>query len=246
MLVFSQDWTQGSPFNDYCPTVRSWGLVGKKKTANAGCVPLAISKIFTYFEYPQVLLYNGIYVNWNNLKTDYNQAKASAAALLRSVGQNCHSAYFYDGTFTFPTLAKSYMKDLYFANVNYGDYDTDLVVSMLDNNKPVFICSIPKLSFNGLQNSHGWNIDGYKTETIEREKKYYVNGILKRTEYVELDPIIHVHCDFGWGGSCNGYYTSGVFDLNGDDVDFDINGDAGSDVNYEWYLKIITYDQPQI
>ena len=56
---------------------------------------------------------------------------------------------------------------------------------------------------------------------------------------------IMVHCDFGWQGYCNGYFTSGVFDLGSDEVLFDDKTDAGTkDTNYNWYLKMIRYNRP--
>ena len=55
-----------------------------------------------------------------------------------------------------------------------------------------------------------------------------------------------VHCDFGWEGYCNGYFTSGVFNLAGNDVLYDDPYDNGTlDTNYNWYLKIIQYNKPQ-
>ena len=56
-----------------------------------------------------------------------------------------------------------------------------------------------------------------------------------------------VHCDFGWGGYCNGYFTSGVFDLYGDhdEVEFDDPQHYKTyDVNYNFYLKMISYNRP--
>lgn len=77
-------WDQGDPFNDFYPKRRSAILLGKKETAPAGCFPLAIAKLLTYFEYPDVFTYNGITVDWKELKRNFNsdKGKLSAAALL--------------------------------------------------------------------------------------------------------------------------------------------------------------------
>jgi hypothetical protein len=54
-----------------------------------------------------------------------------------------------------------------------------------------------------------------------------------------------VHCDWGWGGTLNGYFTSGVFDLSDSNVLYDNEKHSGyRSHNYKWYKKIITYDIP--
>ena len=45
-----------------------------------------------------------------------------------------------------------------------------------------------------------------------------------------------VHCDFGWGGKCNGFYVNGVF------APFDsITGERKE--QYNRHLRIVTYKQ---
>ena len=57
-----------------------------------------------------------------------------------------------------------------------------------------------------------------------------------------------VHCNFGYAGSCDGYYTSGVFDasktLSSGDIDSQIGDEAGTARNYSSNLCIIVYDLP--
>lgn len=248
MLTVEKYWKQTSPFNDYCPTVRKYILFGKTRAGYAGCVPLAVSKIMAYFEWPTSITYNGIPVNWTELKSNYNSVvgKQSAAALLRLIGLECNSLYFYEGTFTFPNDAKNFLADMFFPNANLVDYSTSSVVSMLDNGCPVFICSVPHnggLDYD-LASSHGWNIDGYKIKRTTTTREYYVNGVYSHTTTSTSSPSTMVHCDFGWQGSCNGYYASGIFKLNGSGVEYDNPSDSGDSTNYNDYLKIITYNRP--
>ncbi|HCD77738.1 MAG TPA: hypothetical protein DEQ27_05375 [Prevotella sp.] len=42
------------------------------------------------------------------------------------------------------------------------------------------------------------------------------NGVsISLPEFVNKDDVIdgsaYIHCDWGWGGSCNGYYSGAVF-----------------------------------
>ena len=59
----------------------------------------------------------------------------------------------------------------------------------------------------------------------------------------ESESTVHVHCDFGWGGKNNGYFTSGIFDLSVKQG-WDNKKDSTLNRNYNWYLKTITYDAP--
>ncbi len=60
----------------------------------------------------------------------------------------------------------------------------------------------------GTKKRHAFNLDGW----LEREwtdTYYYING--HTSEVINKDQLIH--CNFGWGGSGNGYYHYGAFDL---------------------------------
>lgn len=58
----------------------------------------------------------------------------------------------------------------------------------------------------GRSEGHAWVID----QCIHQEQKLY-NG---KGEYVMTDNRILVHCNWGWGGTDDGYYFDGVFDTN--------------------------------
>ncbi len=89
----------------------------------------------------------------------------------------------------------------------------------------------------------GWNIDGYYLRKYDQIKKYYRNGVLIDTVYKPLSTV-YVHCDFGWGGLDNGHFVSGMFDLGSEQAWDDDQMRSGNRSNYNWYLKIITYDPP--
>lgn len=243
MLTAEVGWRQTDPFNDFCP------ILGSGNRAYTGCVPLAVSKIFAYFEYPAYISYNNVPVDWTALKTNFlsTTGSLSAAALLRFIGVGCNSMYFSEGTFTFPGPARNFMEDCFYSNVSLDDYSTSSVISMLEDDCPLFICSLPHNGFldYDFAKSHAWNIDGYKT--TQKITLYYVfiNGIFDHTELVYGPYSTKVHCDFGWRGLYNGYYVSGIFQLNGTGVEYDNPSSLHTDTtNYNFYLKIITYDNP--
>ena len=241
MLYQFSYWGQHSPFNDLYPKKRKYLLFGKKRRAPAGCFPLAISKILTYFEYPNRFTYNGYTVDWKELKNNINSniGKNSAAYLLKGISSACDSWYFYAGTFTFPHKATSYMRFIGLNNAHSHSYSFDRVTSMLDNGKPLIIYSVPGIN---VFKSHSWNIDGYKIkERTITTNTYRGSTLTNSTSKTETTNM--VHCDFGWYGKCNGYYVSGVFKLNDSRVEHDPGTNYEGSTHYNHLLKVITYDR---
>lgn len=235
-------WHQGSPFNDFYPQKRAYLIFGNKRKAPAGCFPLSIAKIFSYFEYPNSP-YKGFNVNWYDLKHNLNSnvGKLSASHLLCDISVGCNSWYFYHGTFTFPNKAISYMRKKGYNNSTSRKYDFESVTSMLLANKPLIIYSIPGIN---IFNSHCWNIDGYKIKERTVTTTTYDNyhNIVNSEERIETSQM--VHCDFGWQGTCNGYYVSGVFKLDDSNIEYDNGSASNKKTNYNHYIHIITYDSP--
>lgn len=243
ILANYKTWSQKSPFNDLYPKKRKYLLFGHRRKAPAGCFPLAISKIMTYFRYPNRYTHNGYTVNWESLNSNYKSSDGakSAAALLKGISSGCGSWYFYSGTFTFPGKATSYMKFAGYNNARSYNYKYSRVTAMLDNGCPLIIYGIPKIN---IFKSHSWNIDGYKIKVRTTTTKKYVGEVLKN-ETTQTDTCKMVHCDFGWDGICNGYYVSGVFKLNDPNADYDNPSGERKDIKYNTLLKIVTYDKPK-
>ena len=247
LLEKTYSWEQDFPFNKYCPEVTNW-CTGETKIASAGCVALATAKILAFNKYPEAPRVNNFVINWNTLLNNLNSPVgiASAGYITKDVRDKCLTICFFSGTFTFPSAIATYLRNKGYTNVNYCNYNDDDVKNMLDNNHPLFICSVPEYEspFDQLENSHAWNIDGYLMKTTTYTTYYYKNNILFNT-VVRKENSFMVHCDWGWGGALNGYFTSGVFDHSDSNVLYDNKAHKGAEsTNYKWYKKIITYDIP--
>lgn len=238
MLSKFKYWHQSEPFNDLYPQRHKYLVFGKKRKAPAGCCPLAISKIMAYLEKPSFLRHDGYTINWENVyNLDSEKGKKTVAHLLKSISSDCKSWYFYNGTFTFPKRASSYMKSIGFKDAHRHSYKFDRVEEMLDNGKPLIIYSIPGIQvFNG----HVWNIDGYIIKKRTTIRNYIVKNELTDTK-ITIETSRMVHCDFGWQGNCNGYYVSGVFDLNDPNAEHDPGTPHTKTTNYNHYIHVITY-----
>lgn len=237
-------WHQDTPFNDFYPEVRKYKFLGAKKRASAGCFPLALAKIVSYFEHPYSLCYGGINVNWAELKRYLYPdkmsivAKRSAASLLRAIDFRCDSWHFYEGTFTFPKDARKFFRSCGYSNVAEHSYSRDLSKQMLVNGKPFCIYAMPDYD---ITKSHCWNIDGYKVKEQKITYNKYVNNNLVESS-VSYKNEKMVHCDFGWGSYCSGYYVSGIFDQRDNKWEPDEPRYGLGELNYNNYLHIMSYD----
>ncbi len=235
-------WKQKSPFNDLYPNRRSCILFGHKRKAPAGCFPLSIAKILTYFRRPGVFSYNGNIVDWNALSNvNTSLGKQSAAVLLKGISEGCGSMYFYQGTFTIPSKASSFLGKIGYGGVKRLNYSYNRVTAMINKGCPVVIYAIPGIK---VWKSHAWIIDGYKVKVRQKITRQYENGKLINTITIP-DTCKMVHCDFGWAGRCNGYYVDGVFKLNSDKNDYDYPWMSKEKTKFNHHIRIITYNKPQ-
>ena len=107
--------------------------------------------------------------------------------------------------------------------IRYINYSFDSVKSSIDNLCPVLIRGTAvnrktepdgKITFN--ESGHAWVIDGYCNLTCD--------AVHKETKEQKTITADYVHCNAGWGGTCNGYYISNVFT-------FGLNGGANASDN---------------
>ncbi len=132
------------------------------------------------------------------------------------------------------------MRNIGFPNAHRHSYRYEMITQMLDNGCPVIIYAMPHLN---IFLSHAWLIDGYKIKERTETITTYYGGKVTDERRIKQS-VKMVHCDFGWKGSCNGYYTSGIFHLGNKDVERDNPNDKGRSRHYNNHIKIITYDRP--
>lgn len=151
------------------------------------------------------------------------------AQFVSSVGALCktkyHSIFGRAWGFAWPSDAKYALEFLGHKDVTLTwGYKEELVLASLDKGKPVFMSAVAAL-FSG----HAWVVDGY----IKR--KYVSNtGIIKKQETL-------VHCNWGWHGMCNGYFTSGIFHTEKSVISDNLTSKTESE--HYWYgFNTITYE----
>ena len=136
----------------------------------------------------------------------YNVATDSVGLILHWIGKDLNTQYTTTGSSTNPTLAISFLKNLGYS-IKYEDplvsyYKGDALLDMREG----YILYMDGRKNGSNTKGHTWVADGYDV---------CVGNILK-------EPIEAIHCNWGWGGLNDGYYSNDIFKvvLNGDSITY--------------------------
>lgn len=211
-------WRQRSPFNDQTPIKRKYLIFGPKRHAPAGCGPIALAQILTYMNDVRYT-FNGRLIDYDRLQNfctlnntgNINGVEGEMAAyFLSSLGRSLGTRYSYSFGLTLPISVKHFLERYGYRDVRRTFNPQERkrnVLDALDGGCPVFIASGSRLiSF------HSWVIDGYRKSVQITKKTDTTTG--KVVSSSRGKEALYVHCNYGWHGACNGYYTYDVFDTS--------------------------------
>ena len=131
-------------------------------------------------------------------------------------------------TLILPSQIESWMSSHGYYNVHRETFSSFTeshlasISNMLQQNKPIFFSALARGIPEAFKDGHSWVIDGAK--------------------YTEFDYYM-LHFNFGWNGSCNGYFFPAVINPNSGYYDPEDNGNH-ENINYTWHYQMITYDGP--
>lgn len=201
-----------------------------------------------YHKYPKNLICNGVYCDWNKMLDGSSDAstRTMLASFIATIGSNCDLWYGKKNTFGTAQNAKNCLKWFGYNNV-YKDlsYDSATIISMIDDDNPVFITALSGVFGGG----HAWVIDGYKYQrgVLATKSGDYYGRKTSGSSYQIKQNTLLVHCNFGWQGLCDGYYASGVFNIKEGPLEL-ASGDPSStsqvEKNYDWWFRVLTYNNP--
>lgn len=217
-------WEQGYPYNLYTPN------------GYTGCVVTAISQICSFLERPVNVQWsynnaNGsATMNWGMIKTECinhggapTSTQDQVAHLMRSLGLAFGAEYESGGTGVDSDDAIEYMQNVGHNVSDLDDYDVDNVVNNLKSgNKIVYMRGNARyyhvgFVFRKYVDGHAWVVDGYIDQVKNNQQSYYL------------------HCNWGWGGTKNGYFLHNVFNAE-QNPPYDDNAQTRGN-NYQYNLE---------
>lgn len=242
---------QNYPINSYCKRCVS-GECCDGGHVVAGCGPVAMAMLFSYFNYPNII--RNKFINWNivvDLCATYPKAPYCAsqidvlARVVHSIGLIGSKASDPElGTCVVPlamiTIMSQYDR---FSNFDWPNvkYIGDDYIIKIKNRRPIIMLSYDEDTVGG-SGYHYFVLDGFGAVSRYKERRYENCGT------IPMDSVYYylVHCNFGWGGLANGYYRySQGFDLrNGPDRPSKILNEivSGTPDVYSRYRKVLMYD----
>ena len=208
--LIQTEWSQGSPYNNLCPS----GAV-------TGCVATAMAQIMKYWNYPtrgigshdyQYSTYGTIKADfgattydWDNMTDTYSSSstdtqKAAVATLMYHCGVSVEMKYSPDESGS-NTRRSSFGMGAYFNyDCSYLEMDTFPISKWIDTLKYELNHGRPILyAGHGNKGGHAFVCDGYNNED-------------------------KFHFNWGWGGSSNGYFS--ITTLNPGSYNFSSNQSA--------------------
>lgn len=219
--VLKTKWGQGSPFNDKAPFINGYHAL-------AGCVPVAIAQITSYYgkparAYDYDYIEQGIYynLNWPVLANCENAVSVVQAGLgnatavyLRWIGGLCDAHYGTAETTAADNSIHNVLNTFGYTYRSMGPYDLESLANSMSTGRPAYLCGRSPDNSQG----HAWVADGYKRQ----ERDYYViydlydtymNFVRADTVYWGLSShvITDIYCNWGENGKYDGYFEAGVF-----------------------------------
>lgn len=241
-------WHQGAPFNNKIDKIDG-------QLPPVGCVAVAVSQIMSFHGQPDY--------DWSRIIEQTNNPYyiidpytiEVLSTLHKDLGkaENLNMSYGLEGS-----GADSGNVPRTFRNYGYqcGDlisYDWDTIKKEITAGRPVFVranafkhtTKTPgflfwgdktKVSYSG---GHAWVLDGYRRISRSVAK---INVHTRELERSFNEYRVLVHCNFGWGGTGDGYYLNKAFDTNkGPEMraTSESVSTSGEDYNFQYNHQII-------
>ena len=237
---------QGYPCNALCP-------VKNGTHCKAGCTAIAIAQVLiaNYINNNSVVgSIQETPIDWSliqkaierpSLLTPREESEPigkealEVARLIREVGRLMHMEYGTTSSSGRRGRIQGVLEYVLYSGVHDWTYQFSKVRQMLfERKKTTIVCGSNTV---GTKKNHAFNLDGW-LERSRTTTNYYSDGSINVSTHG--DNLIH--CNFGWGGTANGYYYYGAFDLrNGPEAGYDGEDTSSSSDKYYDMELIVTY-----
>ncbi len=250
--MLNTKWGQGSPYNNSCPFKKD-GITRRP----AGCTVIANAQFLKYHQSPNPNVINGESFSWNLINQNYyggipsSQAQQEVANYIYCIGRKIGAKYTDNDDSQ--TKAPLDVFDDLIEEIGLSTSASFISVG-LTNRATARNIVMDKGPFcmQGTSDggAHAWVVDGWNEyETVIKDVYYQaITGTIIREEVLSRMIVPLMHCNMGWSGKCDGYYSGTItgFDttipLSQDMINpsiGDISYSEGYNFNREFYM--VTY-----
>ncbi|MBO7243245.1 MAG: C10 family peptidase [Alistipes sp.] len=249
MPMIPTKWNQTHPYNIKFPMKTASNGVSYRPFA--GCASVAIGQLLAYLQPTSTVVINGRSHSYSviaqcNIHNDFLSNSYLVDKLgyyLYDLAEEMDATYTDTGTSIATSQSAQMLRKAGLPWVQLIGLDEDIIYYMLENGKPV-----PIRAENTEGSGHIWLIDGRLHYLIKVYKVTLVDDEIVSKEFLHSYLNDYVHCNFGWGGRCDGYYNYNIYSLPSglgsepEYGDIDVGYDAGYDIVYNSEFMIIRYN----
>lgn len=203
---------QSAPFNSYIPKINN-------QTPPAGCVPVALATLLSYYKYPTE--WDNYSFDWDAIHEDCKHPDMQKLLYILGKPENLNVNYGVSASSAASINCLKVLRKLgYETPDNLIPFDVDSVfynlkeVRNIRGAAPIYVEGFRIDSVNNTTPGHAWVIDGAL-------KNKNSSGYIPQDQLKDYHMF---HCIWGWGGTNNGYFrftTSKGFDPNSNSFDKD-------------------------
>lgn len=210
--LINTKWNQDAPYNNLCYDANG-------NQALAGCTVIATAQLIYYLKPNHTLTINGTNIDTGSLGsmqygyTPTNTALETVAIFVSSIGHAVNANFGVSSTTASLQDAAILLTDLLGYQHVFRLYSEAVTCARLNSGAPIIMQGSDPIDGD----CHAWIIDGYSRGDIT-QKKFNVSG---GYETIHIGSFTKVHCNFGWGGKCDGYYADNIFNVNVRNYDLD-------------------------
>lgn len=197
-------WHQRSPFNDAAP-LKSTGI----GHCPAGCSPIAVAQFLFYHKWPYNNTWDNTLFNWELIgqhvyggDTPTAEANNEIAHYISKIASKLRPLYTDNATWAYLSDLAPILNNMGISS-NCISFDKDIAKSILKNKGP--FC----MQGSSADSGHSWIVDGWDSFYSETVKTVYdarTNMVISNTVISTKEKYL-MHCNYGWGGLCDGYYS---------------------------------------
>ena len=187
--------------------------------AVAGCSTIAAAQFIYYMKPNHDIIVNGTEISTTQLLsmqygyTPTPVAKDVVSTLILEIGYAIDANFGVNATSASLTNVANLLTSVLGYNHILRNYSQGIAEGKLDLETPI----IMQGSDARTGGCHAWILDGYSRGEVTK-KKFTIDG---GSETIYVGSFSKVHCNFGWGGVCDGYYSNSVFDTSNRNYDID-------------------------
>lgn len=231
-------WGQHAPYNNKTPKTR-------KGQTLTGCVATAVAQLMSVYRYPET--YKGYTFDWDiltsNTKITANDSIGceQVSFLMRRLGDsnNLNMDYGVENSGAMPKHIPRTLRN--FGYSNGGKLEDYNIETIRDELFKGYCCLVGgyENEFLGIPyDGHRWLVHGL-FRRMRDVTTYYSDGQIDHDKEIKY----YVQCNWGWGGTSDGYFLSGIFETRTPDYNDQLTGDGEKNedgYNFQYGISMVT------